>query len=324
MRIAIVGLGAIGGYIAARLSAAGHDVSALARGAALDRVRERGLILDRQGERTAARIAVSDDPRALGEQDLVVIALKATGMQAVAPSIAPLLGADTMLLPAMNGVPWWFLPAALPEQPPLQSVDPDGRLLALLPLDRVLGCVVHLSAVTTEPGVVRHNNGEHLIIGEARGGESERVRRVGQVFRDAGFQAELTANVRRAVWFKLWGNMTLNPLSVITGATTGDLLEDDLVRPFVARCMVEAAAIGDRIGCRIEESPEDRMGVTRHLGSFRTSMLQDALAGRPIELDALVASVREIGQRVGVRTPTIDALLGIARLNARLRGIYPG
>jgi 2-dehydropantoate 2-reductase len=323
MRVAIVGLGAIGGYLAARLAAAGHEVSALARGETLARVRERGLVLEMAGERTTARLTASDDASALGEQDLVIIALKAPGLADVAPKMAPLLGRDTMLLPAMNGVPWWFLPAGMPEQPPLECVDPGGRLLELLPLDRVLGGVVHLSVIMTEPGVVRHNGGQHIIVGEARGGESERARRVCDALSGAGLQAELSANVRRSLWFKLWGNMTLNPLSVLTSATTGDLLDDVLVRGFIARTMAEAAAIGARVGCTIDQSPEDRMEVTRHLGRFKTSMLTDAEAGRRIELDAIVTAVREIGERVGVQTPYIDTLLGITRLHARLRGLYP-
>ncbi|HEY4306713.1 MAG TPA: 2-dehydropantoate 2-reductase [Gemmatimonadaceae bacterium] len=322
MKVAIVGLGAIGGYIGARLAASGHEVSALARGETLTRVRERGLIVEADGTRSTASINVSDDANTLGPQDLVIVALKAPGLAAVAPKMAPLLGDDTMVLTAMNGVPWWFLPAAMPNEPPLESVDPGGRLLGLLPLDRVLGGVVHFSAIVTEPGAVRLNSGQHIILGEARGGESERARRVADTLSGAGFEAELSANVRRAVWFKLWGNMTLNPLSVLTRAATGQLLEDPLVRAFVARTMTEGAAIGARVGCAIDQSPEDRMAVTRHLGSFKTSMLIDAEAGRPIELDAIVTAVREIGARVGVETPYIDALLGITRLNARVLGLY--
>jgi 2-dehydropantoate 2-reductase len=321
MKVAIVGLGAIGGYIAARLASAGYDVSALARGETLARVRDRGLLLDEDGSTTTARITVSDDAGSLGEQDLVVIAVKTTGLADVAPRVVPLLGDATTILTAMNGVPWWFLPAALPEQPPLESVDPGGRLRDLFPVERVLGGVVHFSAVVVEPGRVRHNAGRHLVLGEARGGESARAGRVAEAFRAAGIDAELTGNVRRALWFKLWGNMALNPLSVLTHATTGEMLGDPLVRAFVKSTMLEAGAIGAKIGCAIDQAPEDRMAVTRHLGSFKTSMLIDAEAGRPIEVDAIVGAVREIGERVGVATPNIDALLGIIRLHARSRGL---
>jgi 2-dehydropantoate 2-reductase len=323
MKVAIVGLGAIGGYIGARLAAAGHEVSALARGETLARVRERGLLLEMDGARSAAAIAVSDDAGVLGAQDLVVIALKAPGLAEVAPRIAPLVGDATVVLTAMNGVPWWFLPATMPEQPPLESVDPDGRLLEMIPVDRVLGGVVHFSATMIEPGVVRHNGGQHLVVGEPRGGDSPRTRAVCEALRGAGLDAESSVDIRRALWFKLWGNMTLNPLSVLTHAKSGELLDDALVRDFVARTMAEAAAIGARVGCAIDQSAEDRMQVTRRLGSFKTSMLIDAEAGRRIELDAIVGSVREIGRRVGVPTPYIDALFGITRLAARTQGLYP-
>lgn len=323
MKVGIVGLGAIGGYIAARLAEAGHEVSALARGETLARVRARGLILQEDGATTTVQIAVSDDATSLGEQELVIIAVKAMGLSDVARRMLPLLGETTTVVTAMNGVPWWFLPAAQPEQPPLQSIDPGGRLLELLPVHRIVGGVVHFSAVTVEPGVVRHNAGRHLIVGEARGGDSPRARRIRDVLCMGGLDAELTADVRTALWFKLWGNMALNPLSVLTQATTGAMLEDSLVRGFVRSTMLEAAAVGAKIGCEIDQAPEDRMAVTRHLGSFKTSMLIDAEAGRPIELDAILGAVREIGERVGVATPYIDALLGITRLHARSRGLLP-
>jgi 2-dehydropantoate 2-reductase len=321
MKVGIVGLGAIGGYLASRLASAGHEVSALTRGETLTRVRARGLVMDEDGATTTVQISVSDDARRLGEQELVIVAVKATALHDVAQNILPLLGDDTTTLTTMNGVPWWFLPAAQPQQPPLESIDPGGRLLELFPVDRIVGGVVHFSAVTVEPGRVRHNAGRHLVLGDARGGESSRARRIAEVLLTAGLDAELTANVRRALWFKLWGNMALNPLSVLTQATTGAMLEDPLVRGFVRSTMLEAAAIGAKIECEIDQAPEDRMAITRHLGSFKTSMLIDAESGRPIEIDAIVGAVREIGERVGVATPNIDALLGIIRLHARSRGL---
>jgi 2-dehydropantoate 2-reductase len=324
VKVAVVGLGAVGGLVAARMAVAGHAVSALARGETLARVRERGLIVDSAGKRSVAQIAVADDAQALDTQDLVVIALKAPALATLAPRIAPLLGPATTVVPAMNGVPWWFLPAARPEEPPLESVDPGGRLLAALPLERVLGCVVHLSASCPEPGWVRHGFGDRLVVGEPAGGESERTREVCAALAEAGFEAEASTDVRREVWYKLWGNMTMNPVSALTGAESTAILDDPLVHAFMMRTMAEAAAIGDRIGCPIAQSGEERMGLARQLGSFKTSMLQDALAGRPIELDALVTAVREIGGRVGVATPNIDALLGLTRLMARERGLYPG
>ena len=324
MKVAIVGLGAVGGLIAARLASAGHEVSALARGETLARVRERGLIVESAGSRSVARFTVSDDAASLGAQELVVIALKAPALQAVAPQISALLDASTLVLPAMNGVPWWFMPAAAPTEAPLASVDPGGLLLAQLPLARVLGCVVHLASSCPEPGVVRHGFGERLIVGEPAGGESPRVRTVCAALASAGFQAEASADVRRELWYKLWGNMTMNPVSALTGAESGAILDDPLVHAFMMRAMAEAALIGERIGCPIAQSGEERMGLARKLGSFKTSMLQDTLAGRPIELDALVTAVHEIGARVGIATPNIGALLGLTRLMAQQRGLYPG
>jgi 2-dehydropantoate 2-reductase len=323
MKVAIVGLGAVGGLIAARMAAAGHRVGALARGETLARVRERGLLVESGGQHSATRIEASDNAAALGPQDLVVIALKAPALATVAPSLHALMGPSTIVLPAMNGVPWWFMPAALPNEAPLESVDPGGRLIALLPVERVLGCVVHLAASCPEPGLVRHNFGERLIVGEPRGGDSARARSVCAALAEAGFEAEASADVRREVWYKLWGNMTMNPVSSLTGAPSDAILDDSLVFDFMVRTMAEAAAIGARVGCAIEQSGEERMKLARKLGSFKTSMLQDTLAGRPIELDALVASVHEIGARVGVATPNISALLGLTRLMARQRGLYP-
>jgi 2-dehydropantoate 2-reductase len=322
VKVAIVGLGAVGGLIAARLARAGHGVSALARGTTLARVRADGVQVESARDAFSARFPVSDDAAALGPQELVVIAVKAPALAAVAATIAPLVGPDTMLLPAMNGVPWWFLPAALPAQAPLGSVDPGGRLLAQLPLARVLGCVVHLAASSPAPGRVRHTVGERLIVGEAAGGGSARVDAVCAALASAGFQAEASADVRGDVWYKLWGNMTINPVSALTGALSDAILDDTLVREFVLRCMAEAAEIGARIGCPIAQSGADRLAVTRELGAFRTSMLQDVDAGRPIELDALVTAVHEIAGRVGVATPSIAALLGLTRLMARGRSLY--
>jgi len=323
MKVAVVGVGAVGGLIAARLGRAGHQVSALARGETLARIRAEGVRVESARESFSVPVTASDDAARLGPQELVVIAVKAPALPAVAGSIAPLLGPATVLLPAMNGVPWWLMPAAMPEQAPLASVDPGGALLARLPLERVLGCVVHLAASSPAPGRVRHNIGERLIVGEPAGGVSARVEAVCAALASAGFQAEASADVRIDVWYKLWGNMTINPVSALTGALTDAILDDALVREFVLRCMGEAAEIGARIGCPIAQSGADRLDLTRELGGFRTSMLQDTDAGRTIELDALVTAVHEIAGRVGVEAPNIGALLGLSRLMARRRSLYP-
>ena len=323
MKIAVVGLGAIGGLLAGRLARAGHTVSALARGETLARVRANGLQLDSAGASLSVPLTVTDDAASLGVHELVVIAVKAPALAAAAPAMAPLIGPGTVLLPAMNGVPWWFLPAALPDEPPLESVDPGGSLLARLPLAQVLGCVVHLSSTSPSPGRVRHGVGERLIVGEPGGGKSARLAAVCAALTSAGFRVEASTDVRREVWYKLWGNMTMNPDSALTGALTDAILDDPLVRGFLLRCMAEAAAIGAQIGCPIAQLGDERLALTRELGGFKTSMLQDVEAERAIELDALVTAVHEIAARVGIDAPNIGALLGLARLMGRRRGLYP-
>jgi 2-dehydropantoate 2-reductase len=256
--------------------------------------------------------------------DLVVVAVKAPALSEVARRIAPLLGEHTIVLPAMNGVPWWFAQStAALHGAPLQSVDAGGEIAALLPLRHVLGCVVHASAFTCAPGLVEHHMGQGLIIGEPMGGESSRATQIGALLQRAGFDITLSAHVRQDIWYKLWGNMTMNPVTAMTGAASDQVLDDPLVREFCSAAMREAATIGARIGCAISQSPEDRHAVTRKLGRFRTSMQNDVAAGRTIELDALVTVVREIAQRLCIATPNIDALLGLTRLFARERGLYP-
>ena len=326
MKIAVVGLGAVGGLLAARLGAAGFEISALARGATLNAVREHGLRLVMDGRETVTKINVSAEADLMGAQDLVIIAVKAPALAQAALALQPLLGPTTVVMPTMNGVPWWFLSASPSgaEAPPLQSIDPQGRIAALLPMHHVLGCVVHLSCASTEPGLVRHGFGDRLIIGEPAGGPpSARVDTVCAALEKAGFIAQPSHDVRREIWYKLWGNMTMNPVSALTGADSDRILDDPLVSEFMLRTMAEAAAIGAQIGCSIAQSGEERMAVTRQLGGFKTSMLQDALAGRALELDALVSAVHEIGQRLGLATPNIGALLGLTRLMARERGMYP-
>jgi 2-dehydropantoate 2-reductase len=326
VKICIVGAGAIGGLIGTRLAAAGEsEVSALARGATLQALSAEGWRLRQGGRLIRGPVrAAAADAAELGLQDLVIIAVKAPAMAAVARSIGPLLGPATMVLPAMNGVPWWFgdglgdLGAA-----PLDSVDPGGAIAGAIALSHVVGCVVHASAATAEPGVVLHKMGNGLIIGEPGGESSARLGALRDLLARAGFALTLSAQIRRDIWYKLWGNLTINPVSAITGATADRILDDPLVRGFCSAVMTEAAAIGARIGCAVDQSPEARHKITRELGAFKSSMLQDAERGRPIELDAIVAAVREIGERVGIATPCTDALLGLARLHGRVHGLYP-
>ncbi len=297
---------------------------AVARGPTLQALREHGWRLRQGGELLQSPAQAAEDPRELGVMDLVVLAVKAPALAEVARRIAPLLGAHTLVLPAMNGVPWWFA-QAIPALagPPLRSVDPDGAIAAHIPLAQVLGCVVHASTFTPEPGLVEQRMGQGLIVGEPMGGVTPRVQQLGDLLQRAGFETTLSANIRQDIWYKLWGNMTMNPVSALTGASSDQVLDDPLVRAFCSAAMREAAEIGAGIGCTIAQSPDDRHAVTRKLGRFRTSMQNDVDAGRAIELDALVTVVREIAQRLGIATPNIDALLGLTRLFARVHGLYP-
>lgn len=329
-KVTIVGMGAIGGVFAAWLGSrlpAGHiELSALARGLNLAALQRNGLVwLDDDGTERCVRLHTSDDAFRLGPQDLVIVSVKGPSMPAVAQQIKPLLAAHTVVLVAMNGVPWWFFDGLGGECAGLhlRTVDPEGLTTQALPTTHVLGCVVHASAVAPQPGWVERIKNNQLIIGEPAGGVTPRVQAVAALLEQASFAVNKAERIQQDIWFKLWGNMTMNPVSALTGAPCDQILDDPLVRAYCSAVMQEAQAIGQRIGCGIAQQPEDRHAVTRKLGSFKTSMLQDVEAGRPIELDALVAVVREIGQHLGLATPNIDALLGLTRLMARTRGLYP-
>jgi 2-dehydropantoate 2-reductase len=321
--VCIVGAGAIGGLNGTRLAAAGVVTRALARGATLAALQRHGWRLDTPAGRVSAPVHASEDAAALGVHDLVLVALKGPVLSDMAPRLAPLLGPSTLVMPAMNGVPWWFCRGRPGFEAPLASVDPGGAIERSIDFERVGGCVVHASAAVVEPGVVQHRVGQGLIVGEPRGGRSERAQRVADLLARAGFDATHSSDVRRDVWYKLWGNLTMNPVSALTGAAIDRVLADPLVRAFCSAAMGEAAAVGAAIGCAIDQSPEDRHAVTARLGAFKTSMLQDVHAGRAIELDAIVGAVHEIARRLGLATPNIDALFGLTRLFARERGLYP-
>ncbi|MGE0807596.1 MAG: 2-dehydropantoate 2-reductase [Burkholderiaceae bacterium] len=329
MRICIYGLGAVGGYIGGRLAAAGGKVSAVARGATLEAVARDGLRLIEKGadgpRDTRLQLRVAADPAELGAQDLVVVSVKTTGLREAARRIAPLIGPQTVVLSAMNGVPWWFFHGLDADLAARQwpAIDEGGEIGRAIPAGRVLGCVVHLACAMPEPGTVRHTQGRRLIVGEPAGGDSERCARVAALLADAGFEVEISQRIQQDVWYKLWGNMTINPISAFTGATTDLVLDDPLVRDYVSAAMREASAIGARMGLPIPITPEQRHQVTRQLGAFKSSMLQDAEAGKQVELDSLVTIVVDLGRVLGVATPVIDSLLGLARLHARVHRLYP-
>ncbi len=319
----MVGAGAVGGVIGARLAADGLAVSALARGETLAALRAHGW---RTGAGESFPVAAAAaDAAGLGPQDVVVLAVKAHHLPALAPTLGPLITPRTVLVPAVNGVPWWFFhdfggPLAGTA---LDAVDPGGVVSKALPPAQVVGCVVYFAARAVRPGHAILTAGDDVTVGDPAGGRSARADEVAALLRRGGFAVTVSESVQRDVWFKLWGNTTMNPISALTGATADRILGDPLVAAFMARVMAEAAAIGARIGCPIPQTPAERLAAAARLGAFKTSMLQDAEAGRAIEMDALVTAVAEIGGRVGVPTPDLDALLGLTRLAARERGLLP-
>jgi 2-dehydropantoate 2-reductase len=309
MRIGLIGAGAIGGWVAARLAAVGADLHLLARGATLLALK-RGLVLEEAGARRAFPVRAVAGADEIGIVDLLLIATKSYSFRDAAAAAVPMIGPATMILPMHNGVPWWFLGG----DAPLSSIDPDGAIGRLLPAAQVIGSVVHASCRRAGPADIVHIAGNGIILGEPGGGETARLDSVAALLRSAGFDATTSDAIRRAIWYKLWGNMTMNPLSALTGATADHILDEPLIRPFIVATMDEAAAIGARIGCAIEESAEDRIAVTRRLGAFKTSMLQDAEAGRPLEVEALLGAPCEIAARLGMAVPNLATLYGLTRL----------
>jgi 2-dehydropantoate 2-reductase len=322
-KVAIYGAGAIGGWIGAKLAQAGCEVSVVARGATLEALQMHGLRLETT-QVVSAPVRSSDRPAELGVQDLVVVAVKAPAMAEVAAAIGPLIGPDTIVLTAMNGVPWWFFEGFGSQYAGtrLKAVDPQGEIARAIPARHIVGCVVHASRSLNGPGFVKEHQGNMLIVGEPSGEKTARVKELVALLDQAGFETVLSEQIQQDAWYKLWGNMTVNPVSAITGATTDLILDDELVRGFISNVMLEAREIGARIGIPIAQQPEERHQVTRKLGAFKTSMLQDVEAGKPVELDALVTVVKELGELTQVPTPFTDALLGLSRLHARVRGLY--
>jgi 2-dehydropantoate 2-reductase len=315
MNICVVGAGAIGGWIAARLALGGYVVSLVARGETRDEIDSEGLRLTDGGETRCVGVATADDPAILGVQDLLVVAVKAPALPQIAPTLGPLIGPGTRIIPMLNGVPWWF------TEEPLWSVDPGLTIADALPFEQVIGSVVHASCFRSAPNHVVVKHAEKLILGEPGEGSSERVAQLCALFRNAGIRCEESDNVRRPIWYKLWGNATINPLSALTRSTADKLLDDPDIRALMAEAMDELAAVGAAIDCPIAESAEDRMAVTARLGAFKSSMLQDVEAGRPIEIEALLGAPREIARRARVATPQLDRIYATTRLMAENLGL---
>jgi 2-dehydropantoate 2-reductase len=325
MKICLYGVGAVGGFIGANLGRTGCKLSAVEVGRTLEALRTHGLRVQTKDELLQQPIRATDNPAELGVQDLIVVAVKGPTLVEVAKHIAPLIGPETLIMQAMNGVPWWFFHGFGGQYAGmrLESVDPGGTIAAAIPTRHIIGCVILGGFSSIEPGFVRHSAGKLLIIGEPDGSDSERLRKLAALLLKATFEVQVSQRIQYDIWHKLLGNMAMNPVSAVTGATLDLLLDDPLVARFCLNVMEEAKRIGNKFGCVIKESDEDRKAVTRKLGAFKTSMLQDVEAGKPVELDSFLGVVREIGEKVDEPTPNIDILFGLARLHAQVHGLYP-
>lgn len=324
MKVCIVGAGAIGGLLAARLAKAGCDVSAIARGPHLEAIQKAGLRYRSDDTEYVAHIKASDDPRALGVHDFVILALKAPALPGVAPTLAPLCDENTNVVSAMNGVPWWFS-RALPEPlhgRQLLAVDPDGVLASSFPQETVLGCVVHAGSSVPEPGLIHHAAGDHFIVGSSTREASDEANALVEAISTSGLTGVATEDIHGEIWMKLIGNLGMGPISVLTGATLIKIARDMDVRPIAAAMMQEAINVGNALGLPMTMGVEERIELGAELGEFKPSILQDLERGRPMEIDALVTVVSELGEIAKVPTPTIDTLLALVRGRARLAGLY--
>jgi 2-dehydropantoate 2-reductase len=316
MKICVYGAGAIGGLMAAWLARAGHDVSLVARGAQLDAIRRDGLRVRSKSGTESFKIKADADPAQFGAQDYVLVTVKAQSLTDVAASIAPLLGEQTSVVTAMNGVPWWFLNMRL------KSLDPEGLLSRAIPTERVVGCVIHLAASSPEPGLVSHNMGAKLILGEPGGENTTRTRRIADALAAAGFEIVVSRTIEKEFWVKLLGNVSFNPVSALTVSTADRLIQNEEVKAYMVEIMREVLAIGRAVGVDANIDPEARIDMARVLGPFKTSMLQDLEAGKRLEIDGLLAGTLEIARKAGVRAPFTESLFGLIRARAQSTGQY--
>lgn len=321
MKIAIIGAGAIGGLVGARLALAGEEVSFLVRGANLEAIRRNGIkLIEADGtEKVSRDVVATNDYAEVGPVDVVVLAMKAHQVEAVLPELPKLIGPQTLIVPMQNGVPFWYFHGhggALAGTT-VKSVDPNGALMQQVPADRIIGCVVYPASELTAPGVVQHIEGERFPLGELDGRVSERVQRLSDTFAKAGFKAPVLEDIRAEMWLKLWGNLTFNPISALSHATLVDICQYPLSRELAANMMREAQAIANKLGIEFRVSLDKRIAGAERVGKHKTSMLQDIEAGRAPEIDALVGSVVELGRLTETPTPHIDAVYALVKLLAR-------
>ena len=326
MKICIFGAGAIGGYMGVKLAKAGADVSLVARGPHLAAMKENGLRLLEEGGETQVSVTASDDPAALGPQDYVIVTLKAHSVPPVVSKMAPLIGDHTTIVSGVNGVPWWYFHkiGGPLEGTRLASVDPGHAQWDGFGPDRVLGCVVYPAAEVIEPGVIKHIEGNRFSLGEPDGSKSERAMALSKALGAAGLKAPVRPKLRDEIWVKLWGNLSFNPISALTHATLDVLCTDPGTRAVARGMMVEAQQIAEKLGVKFPIDVERRIDGGAAVGAHRTSMWQDLEMGRPMEIDALVGSVQELGRLTDTPTPTIDTVLALVQLRARTAGLYGG
>lgn len=328
MKVCVFGAGAIGGFMAVELARAGNcEVTCIARGPHLAAMKENGLkLVYKDGEEHTVQVNATDDPAEAGPQDFVIVTLKAHSSAAVADQMAPLFGPETALVTGQNGVPWWYFYKLEGEYEGtrIESVDPGHRQWDLIGPERAIGCVVYPAAEIAEPGVIHHAYGNRFSIGEPSGEKTDRVQALSQLLSDAGLRAPVRPRIRDDMWVKIWGNVSLNPISALTGGTLAEMIDDQDVCGVIRASMIEAQAVGEALGVKFAIDVDKRIAGARDVGDHKTSMLQDLELGRPMEIDALVASVQELGRIVNVPTPTIDIVLGLVKQRARLAGCYEG
>ncbi len=324
MKICIFGAGAIGGYMGAKLAQAGADISLVARGPHLKAMNENGLRLIEDSGETTVNVTASDNAAALGEQDYVIVTLKAHSVPAVVPHMQPLIGDNTTIVSGVNGVPWWYFHKVGGdlEGTRLQTVDPGDAQWNGLGPERVLGCVVYPAAEVIKPGVVKHIEGNRFSLGEPDGSKSERATALSTALSAAGLKAPVRPKIRDEIWIKLWGNLSFNPISALTHATLDVLCTDPATREVARNMMLEAQSIAEKLGVKFPIDVDRRIQGGADVGAHRTSMLQDLDQGRPMEIDALVGSVKELGRVTDTPTPTIDTVLALIALRAKTAGLY--
>jgi 2-dehydropantoate 2-reductase len=310
--------------MAAWLARAGHDVSVVARGAHLAAIRATGLRVVSADTEESFRLKAEDNPSRLGPQDYVIVAVKGQSLPEVAASIAPLLDARTTIVTAMNGVPWWFFDrlAFGDGKMRLESLDPGGALARAMPTSRIVGCVIHLAASTPAPGLIRHNMGARLILGEPGGKSAERTGGIAAALRQAGFEVVETREIEREFWVKLLGNVSFNPVAALTLASADRMIEDAHAKAYLVAIIRECLAIGRAVGVDADIDPEARIDMARKLGKFKPSMLQDLEAGKRLEIDGLLTGTLEVARKAGVAAPFTESLLGLIRLRAQTTGQY--